>query len=68
MYARSGNVYCAFLHGPLDSPISQYGVQVTDSPYAVLNMRIMTRMGKAVLNLLGERDFFIPCLHSVGMP
>ena len=57
-----------FCMGPLGSPISQYGVQVTDSPYAVLNMRIMTRMGKEVLGCLGEKDFFIPCLHSVGMP
>jgi len=57
-----------FCMGPLGSPISQYGVQVTDSPYAVLNMRIMTRMGQCVLNTLGEKDFFIPCLHSVGMP
>ena len=57
-----------FCMGPLGSPISQYGVQVTDSPYAVLNMRIMTRMGQSVLDSMGEKDFFIPCLHSVGMP
>ena len=57
-----------FCMGPLGSPISQYGVQVTDSPYAVLNMKIMTRMGQPVLDTLGEKDFFIPCLHSVGMP
>ena len=57
-----------FCMGPLGSAISQFGVQVTDSPYAVLNMKIMTRMGQEVLNLLGEKDFFVPCLHSVGYP
>ena len=57
-----------FCMGPIGSPISQFGVQVTDSPYAVLNMRIMTRMGKKVLDSMGARDFFVPCLHSVGFP
>ena len=57
-----------FCMGPLGSPISQFGVQVTDSPYAVLNMKIMTRMGQQVLDHMGERDFFVPCLHSVGFP
>ncbi len=57
-----------FCMGPLGSPISQFGVQVTDSPYAVLNMKIMTRMGQQVLDHMGERDFFVPCLHSIGFP
>ena len=57
-----------FCMGPLGSPLSQFGVQVTDSPYVVLNLRIMTRMGKRVLDQMGEKDFFVPCLHSVGFP
>ena len=46
-----------FCMGPLGSSLSQFGVQVTDSPYVVLNLRIMTRMGKQVLDLMGEKDF-----------
>jgi phosphoenolpyruvate carboxykinase (GTP) len=56
-----------FCMGPIGSPISQFGVQVTDSPYVAVNMKIMTRMGKQALDALGDGEF-TKCLHSVGMP
>src|SRR3990167_1079295 len=57
-----------FIMGPFHSPLSMIGIQITDSPYVVANMYVMSRMGKNALDIIRADGNFVPCIHSVGVP